>query len=153
MVMGADRVSSRLARAQEFGADVTVDVTREHLPEAVRAHTNGTGADIVIVGPGTVEAIDLGYQSVASGGTLVLFTPTPPESLWALPVHDAYFREVRIVPAYSAGPPQTQEALGWLLDGLPVGALISHRCSLEDAINGYRLVSEATDALKVVVRP
>lgn len=153
LIIGADRVPTRLARAREFGADVVIDVTREDLPEAVRAHADGTGADVVVVGPGTVEAIALGFQSVAPGGTLVLFTPTPPDRVWPLPVHDAYFREIRIVPSYSAGPPQTREALQWLQDGLPVEALITHRFPLDAATEGYRLVSEATDALKVVVRP
>ncbi len=153
IVIGADRVPSRLARGRALGADAVVDVTRESLPDVVRTHTDGTGADVVIVGPGTVEAIELGFQSVAPAGTLVLFTPTPPEAKWPLPVHDAYFREVRIVPTYSAGPSQTRKALRWLEDGLPVDKLVTHRCSLDDAIDGYRLVCEATDALKVVVRP
>ncbi len=153
LIIGADRVASRLARGLAFGADAVVDVTHESLPEVVRARTEGLGADVVIVGPGTLEAIDVGFQSAAPAGTLVLFTPTPPEVRWPLPVHDAYFREVRIVPTYSAGPPHTREALRLLLEGLPVDGLVTHRRSLEDAIDGYRLVCEAMDALKVVIRP
>ncbi len=153
LVIGADRVASRLARGQALGADVVVDVTRESLPDVVRAHTEGLGADVVVVGPGTVDAIELGFRSIAPAGTLVLFTPTPSEVKWPLPVHELYFREVRIVPSYSAGPPQMREALRWLQDGLPVDTLVTHRRSLDDAIDGYRLVCEATDALKVVIRP
>lgn len=153
LLIGADRVPSRLARATESGAHAVVDVTRESLDDAVRAHTDGQGADIVIVGPGTVEAMDLGFRCVAPGGTLVLFTPTPPDVVWPFHAHDAYFREIQIVPSYSAGPPQTEEALQWLADGLPVETLVTHRYSLDGAAEGYRLVREATDALKVVVRP
>lgn len=153
LIVGADRVSARLAHAKQAGADVTVDVSRESVPDVVRTHTEGVGADIVVVGPGTVEAIDLGFRCVAPGGTLVLFTPTPPEDVWPLPVHDAYFREVRVVPSYSAGPPHTKEALEWLVRGLPVETLVTHRYSLDGAAEGYRLVREATEALKVVVRP
>jgi len=153
LIIGADRVPSRLARAAKAGADAVVDVTREPLEGVVRSHTDGQGADIVVVGPGTVEAIDLGFRCVAPGGTLVLFTPTPPDVVWPLPVHDAYFRETNIIPSYSAGPPQTEEALQWLADGLPVESLITHRYSLDGAAEGYRLVREATEALKVVIRP
>lgn len=153
LIIGTDRVASRLVRAQQAGADVTLDATRTAVPEVVRSHTGGAGADVVIVGPGTVEAIELGFRCVAPGGSLVLFTPTPPEDVWPFPVHDAYFREVRVIPSYSAGPPQTQEALQWLARGLPVDTLITHRYSLEGAAEGYRLVREATDALKVVVHP
>jgi L-iditol 2-dehydrogenase len=153
LIIGADRVPSRLARARQAGADAVVDVTRGGVSEAVQAHTGGAGADVVMVGPGTVEAIDLGFRCVASGGTLVLFTPTPPAEVWPLPVHDAYFKEIRVIPSYSAGPPQTKEALEWLTRGLPVETLVTHRYSLDGAAEGYRLVREATEALKVVVRP
>ncbi len=153
MIIGADRVPSRLAHARTAGADVVVDVGREALPDAVQEATNGDGADLVIVGPGTVEAIESGFASAAAGGTVVLFTPIPPDAPWPLPVHDAYFREIRIVPSYSAGPDDTIEALRHLLAGLPVESLITHRLPLEEAALGYRLVREARDALKVVVTP
>jgi L-iditol 2-dehydrogenase len=153
LIIGADRVGSRLERGKHAGADVIVDVTQTALPETVRSHTDGAGADIVVVGPGTVEAIETGFRCVAPGGSLVLFTPTPPEDVWPFPVHDAYFREVSVIPSYSTGPPQTQEALQWLTRGLPVETLITHRFPLEGAVEGYRLVREAKDALKVVVHP
>lgn len=152
-IMGADRVASRLERAKQAGADVIVDATQTAVAEAVRSHTGGAGADVVVVGPGTVEAIEMGFPCVAPGGSLVLFAPTPPEEVWPFPVHDAYFREVRVIPSYSAGPPQTREALQWLARGLPVETLITHRYPLEGAAEGYRLVREARDALKVVVHP
>jgi len=153
LIIGADRVASRLERGKHAGADIIVDATRTALPDAVRSHTEGAGADVVVVGPGTVEAIETGFRCVAPGGSLVLFTPTPPEDVWPFPVHDAYFREVSVIPSYSTGPPQTQEALQWLTRGLPVETLITHRFPLEGAVEGYRLVREAKDALKVVVHP
>jgi len=153
LIIGADRVGSRLERGKHAGADIIVDVTQTALPETVRSHTEGAGADVVVVGPGTVEAIEMGFRCVAPGGSLMLFTPTPPEEVWPFPVHDAYFREVSVIPSYSTGPPQTQEALQWLARGLPVETLITHRFPLEGAAEGYRLVREARDALKVVVHP
>jgi L-iditol 2-dehydrogenase len=106
-----------------------------------------------VVGPGSVEALQAGLSCAAAGGTLVVFTPTPPEVRWPLVVHDLYFREVRIVPSYSAGPGDTAQALRYLADGLPVEDLVTHRLPLDRAAEGYRLVRQATDALKVVVRP
>jgi len=69
-----------------------------------------------------------------------------------MPVHEAFFNEVRVVPSYSAGPPETREALRWLAEGFPVESLITHRLPMAQAIDGYRLVTEA-EALKVVVHP
>ncbi len=153
LVIGADRVSSRLRRAREAGADTVVDVRRELMPDAVRAVTGGEGADVVIVGPGSVEAIQAGFDAAGAGSTVVLFTPTAPGMPWPLPVHDAYFREVSVVPSYSAGPDDTRQALQHIREGLPVEALITHRFPLADAAEGYRLVRDAAEALKVVVQP
>jgi L-iditol 2-dehydrogenase len=153
LLIGADRVPSRLARAQRLAADHVVDVTRRALPAAVRELTGGEGADVVIVGPGSAEAIQAGFDAAGAGSTLVLFTPAPPDVRWGLPVHDAYFREVSVVPSYSCGPGDTREALRHIAEGLPVEPLITHRLGLDEAAEGYRLVREAADALKVVVRP
>lgn len=152
LVLGADRLGTRLSAGNRLGADAVIDVSRESLVDAVRERTEGRGADIVIVGPGSVEAIDLGFRATAPGGTLVIFTPVPPDQTWSMPVHDAFFNEVRVVPSYSAGPPETREALRWLADGFPVESLITHRLPITQAIEGYRLVTEA-EALKVVVHP
>ena len=151
-VLGTDRLESRLHAAKGLGADAAIDASHESLVDAVRVRTEGRGADIVIVGPGSVEAIDLGFRATAPGGTMIIFTPVPPDQTWSMPVHDAFFNEVRVVPSYSAGPPETREALRWLADGFPVESLITHRLPITQAIEGYRLVTEA-EALKVVVHP
>lgn len=153
MIIGADRVPSRLARAREAGADAVVDVARERLSDAVKAQTGGDGADLVIVGPGSIEAMQAAFECAGGAATVVLFTPAGPDERWPLPVHDAYFREVSVVPSYSCGPDDTREALRHIREGLPVESLITHRLPLEEAEEGYRLVREARDALKVVVHP
>ncbi|MGH2399519.1 MAG: alcohol dehydrogenase catalytic domain-containing protein [bacterium] len=153
MIVGADRVPSRLERAREAGADAVVDVATERLPETMRAAGDGDGADIVIVCPGSLDALQTGVEAAGAAGTVVVFTPTAPELRWSLSVHDLFFREVRIVPSYSCGPDDTRAALRYILEGLSVESLITHRLPLEEAGEGYRLVRAAGDALKVVVRP
>ncbi len=152
MVMAADRVPFRLEAASRH-ADLVLDVTRRPLDVAVRDATGGDGADVVIVGPGTVDALEAGRRSLAPGGTLLVFTPIPPDEVWPLPVHDVFFKEVTIVPSYSAGPDHTREALRLLAGGLPVESLITHHLALADAAAGYELVRAAGPALKVIVRP
>ncbi len=152
MVMAADLVPFRLEAASRY-ADLVLDVARRPLDEAVREATGGEGADVAIVGPGTVEALEAGRRSLAPGGTVLVFTPTPPDEAWPLPVHDVFFKEVTIVPSYSAGPDHTREALDLLVGGLPVESLITHRLALADAAAGYELVRAAGPALKVIIRP
>jgi L-iditol 2-dehydrogenase len=150
-LLAADRVPERLARGAGV-ADAVIDTSHTTLVEAV-AQTSDGGADVVIVGPGSVEALEAGRRAVAPGGTLVVFTPTPPDVVWSLRVHEVFFKETTIVPTYSAGPNDTREAMRLLAGGLPVEPLITHRLPLEDAGQGYALIRAAGPALKVVVRP
>ncbi len=152
LLLAADRLPDRLARAAGI-ADALVDVSHRPLAAAVADVTGGEGAEVVIVGPGTVDALDAGLQAVAPGGTLVIFTPTPPDARWPLPVHDVFFKETSIVPSYSAGPDDTREALRLLAAGMPVESLITHRLPLERAAEGYDLIRATGPAMKVVVRP
>lgn len=152
LLLAADRLPDRLARAAGI-ADALVDVSHRPLAAAVADVTDGEGAEVVIVGPGTVDALDAGRQAVASGGTLVIFTPTPPDVRWPLPVHDVFFKETSIVPSYSAGPDDTREALRLLAAGMPVESLITHRLPLERAAEGYDLIRATGPAMKVVVHP
>jgi len=144
-VVGADLLEERLAAARAAGADEAVPAAE------VREATEG-GADVVFVTPASLQAVRLGYECVAPGGRLVIFSPLPPEEHWPLPLHDLFFREVEVVPTYSAGPEDTREALSAIAGGLPVESLISHRLGLDQVAEGYRLVA-AGRALKVVVRP
>jgi len=152
-VLGADRIASRLERALQLGAHAALDVSSAPLPEQVFAATDGEGADIVIVGPGTREALDAAAASVAPGGTIVVFSPLAPGESWPLPVHEFFFKDVSVVASYSAGPSDTRAALKLLAGGLNVRPLVTHRFGLEAVAEAYRLVAEAQEALKVVVYP
>jgi L-iditol 2-dehydrogenase len=153
LIMGADRVAARLERAREYGAHVAFDVDRAALREQVLAATDGEGADVVIVGPGSVDAMRTAAECIGPGGTIVLFTPTPATEYWPLPVHDLYFKDVSIVASYSAGPNDTREALTLLSDGLPLAGLVTHRFGLDSIAEAYRLVKAGNEALKVIVFP
>jgi L-iditol 2-dehydrogenase len=83
----------------------------------------------------------------------VLFTPLPADEQWPLPVHDFYFKDITVTTSYSAGPLDTREALELLKTGFDVRPLFTHRFNLDGAIEAYRLVAEARDALKVIVYP
>jgi L-iditol 2-dehydrogenase len=138
-LLAADRIPERLARGPGV-ADAVIDVSRVNVVDAVAEATGGRGADVVVVGPGSVDALEAGRQATAPGGTLVVFTPAPPDAVWPLRVHDVFFNETTIVPSYSAGPTDTREAMRLLSGGLAVEPLITHRLPLRDAGVGYTIV-------------
>jgi len=150
IVVGCDTVAARRSRALELGAHA---FDAAGLADKMSEATDGDGADVVIVGPGSAAAIDAAVSCVARGGTILLFTALPPDVPWPMPVHDLYFKDVSVITSYSAGPDDTREALRLLESGLPVKPLITHRFGLDDAAEAYRTVSAAGEALKVIVYP
>ncbi len=153
LVLAADRVPERLACAKRMGADRALDVSAAAIDDLVSAETDGAGADVVVVGPGSMAAMDDAVRCVARGGTIVFFTPLPAHERWPMPVHDLYFKDVTITASYSAGPDDTREALGLLAGGLDVAPLLTHSFPLDGVVDAYRLVAAAREALKVVVYP
>lgn len=149
-VLAIDRLPHRLHQAEALGAIPIAAQDAEQAISQAQAHTHGNGAEVVVVGPGTPEALELGWRLVAPDGALILFTPAPPGVRYPVDWHTLYFKEVRLVPSYSAGPVEMRQALGAILAGLPVAGLITHRLPLSEAPQGYALLRRA-EALKVVV--
>lgn len=149
---GADRVPSRLAQALESGADATIDVDREGLADGARRLSGGRGFDFVFVGPGKAEVLREAAQTVAAGGTLLLFTMAPPGETWPAALYDLYFREIAVVPSYSCGPDDTRESLALLAARrVRVADLISHRFPLSQAAAAFARAREPQGSMKVVL--
>jgi len=151
-ILAADLVASRCAWAARLGADVTIDASAGDLVERVREHTDGEGAEVVVVGPATVSALEQGLACAARGGTVVQFMGTEPGATLALPTFDVYFREVRLVPSYSCGPVETRQALDLIAAGV-VGAahVVTHRFALAEASAAYRVAATDRAAIKTLV--
>jgi L-iditol 2-dehydrogenase len=109
-------------------------------------------ADIVIVGPNNASAMKQGIEAVASGGTVVFFTPAKPNEMLTIDPNYIYFRDINIVASYSCGPDDTKEALNFINKGLVTAdKLVTHRFGIDETEKAYRLTVEAKDSLKCVI--
>jgi len=146
-VAGADRVASRLDLARGSGASETFDVSRDRLADVAAG-----SFDFVFVGPGKAEVIESALAAVAPGGTLLAFTMAAPEERLTVSPHDLYFREVRIVPSYSAGPDDMREALALIASGrVAVSDLVTHRFPIERAPEAFARAAQPEGSLKVLL--
>ncbi|UCH80985.1 MAG: zinc-binding dehydrogenase, partial [Nitrospiraceae bacterium] len=151
-VIGADMNDFRLDKAMEAGASAVINVDKESIQETIMSMTNGKGADIVIAGPNSVEAVHNGFQCAAPGGTVVMFTPLRPDEALTLNANDMYFKDIRLVPAYSCGPDDTREAFGLIDQGIvSAEKLVTHRYNIEETAKAYRKVASAGESLKVLI--
>lgn len=151
-VIGADMVPFRLQKAIQAGADHVIDVSKEDIFEKLKEITEGLMPQVVIVGPGKTDVISQSLKVVSKGGTLLIFTPTPPEERLTISVNDIYFKDITITTSYSCGPEDMKMALSFIEKGLiNTDLLITHRFSIEQALEAYRITAFAKDSLKCMI--
>ncbi len=149
-IIGVDRLRARCQIALQLGATHVVNSHRDDVPRRVREITDG-GADVVIVGPGSREAITLGIACAGPGARVVLFTPTPPEEALDIEPHHLFMNEISLIPSYSSGPPDTQEALRWIEQGaVRARDLPLHRFPPERASEAFAAMARA-EIVKAII--
>ena len=150
-IIAIDLADSRLDAAKLFGADVTVNNSREDALEIVRSMTGGLGADVAIEAVGVPATFELATALIKPGGHVanigVHGTPA------TLHLEDLWIRNVTIttglVDAYS-----TQTLLRLVGSGqLDAGRLVTHHFQLHEMEHAYDVFGNAakTGALKVML--
>lgn len=139
-----------LEDAQRFGADVTVDVSRENLTEAVRAATQGAGADFAVEAVGDWDVLQGGIPALANYGQIGIYgvaqsRATPLDfnqtaGNWSLRFIQPKEEEVHA------------QVLSQMAQGMvDVRRMVSHTVPFGELQAGFELVWEKK-ATKVVVR-
>jgi L-iditol 2-dehydrogenase len=109
-------------------------------------------ADAVIVGPGSIEAMQAGIAVAGSGSRVVMFTTSTPEAVLPVSPFRMYFDEISLVPSYSCGPNDTRQALELLDRGIvPVEKLVTHRFRLDEVGGAMKAAANVNEALKTVI--
>lgn len=151
-VIGADMVRFRLKKAKEFGADEVVDVSKDNLLDSLKNLTKGTMADVVVVGPNSVEAMKDGIASAGRGGTVLFFTPAKPKEKLTIDPNELYFKDINIITSYSCGPTDTADALELIKDGVvKAEKIVTHRFLIEKTLRAFQLTAKAKDSLKCLI--
>jgi len=151
-IVAIDLADSRLDAAKQFGADVTVNNSREDPLEIINGLTGGLGADVAIEAVGLPATFELATTLIRPCGHVANIgvhgrpATLHLEQLWA--------RDVTIttglVDTYST--PTLLRLLGRQLD---VGRFVTHHFPMGEFAAAYDTFSRAADtgALKVVVTP
>ncbi len=115
---------------------------------------NGRGADIVVLASSARQAVGEAWRCVDKGGTVVLFAVPGPDEEVVVPVNHFWTRETTILTSYYCGPPDIDDALELIGSGtLVVDDLITHRLPLDEIVEGFRLVLEGRESVKVIIKP
>src|SRR4051794_2035155 len=150
-VIAVDLADSRLEAAKQFGADVTVNNSREDPLGVVHSLTDGLGADVTIEAVGVPAAFELAVRLVRPGGHLanigVHGEPAP------LHLEEQWIRDIPIstglVDTYST-PTLLRLVAGHQTDA---GRFVTHHFAMDDFAQAYEVFADAGEsgALKVVL--
>ena len=152
-IIATDVSERRLEFARRFGADATIPASRD-VPAAIREANDGRLAELVLVCTAALPAIAQAFRSVERGGTILFFAPAGPGLTYPVPLHDIWKDGITILHSYAGPPADIVMALDLIASRrVDVTSMITHRLPLAGTAEGFRLVEEATDSLKVIVEP
>ena len=152
-VVVADINRYRLELAEKFGADFTIDAKGD-LSEKLKEVNGGRLADKVVVCTGAEQAALAALDCVDKGGLILFFAVPEPSVRVPLPINQFWRNEITVKTSYGAAPNDLAESLGILAEGkLNVKGMITHKLSLLQAAEGFRLMAEAGESLKVILEP
>jgi len=159
-LLGAKRVIStdisryRLDAAKRFGADDVFNA-KEYSSEKLKAVNGGMLADVVILCAGARSAVEQALDSVGRGGTVLFFSAAEKDLTIPKSINDIFWRnEITLTSSYAATPKEHLEALEIIhARRINVKDMITHRFGLAQTKEGFRLVAEAVNSIKVVIEP
>lgn len=105
-IIAADVKAVPLSLARDFGATETIDLTEATLSDAVRAATQGAGADYVFDTVGSAATLPESIAAVRKRGTVILTGLSRVESMGPVPTFPLVMQEKRLIGSvYGSGSP------------------------------------------------
>ncbi len=150
-IVAIDLADRRLEAAKLFGADVTINNSREDALEAIRELTGGLGADVAIEAVGTPATFELAATLIRPGGHVAnIGVHGSPATLH---LEDLWIRNVTITTGL-VDASSTPTLLRLVGNGqLDAARLVTHHFGLDEMLTAYDVFADAanTGALKVML--
>ena len=150
-VCGTSVDATRLKRAAELGAALTIDVEKEDAVEIIKTHTNGYGADVVLECSGAGPAASLGIALARKRGKYTQM------GLFGNPINVDFeqiaFKELQVTGFISQKKTAWERALKLMAHGMvSTKALITHEMPISEWQEAFDLF-EKREGLKLMLRP
>jgi L-iditol 2-dehydrogenase len=152
-IVAADINPYRLKLAERFGAHHTI-CAKENLPKKLEEINEGKMADQVIVCTGAAQASLTSLECIDKGGTILFFAVPDPGVRIPVPITQFWRNEITMKTSYGAAPRDLEESLEILTQKkINVKDMITHKLGLQQTAEGFRLVADAAESLKVIIEP
>jgi alcohol dehydrogenase len=150
-IVAIDLSDSRLEAAKQFGADVTINDSREDPLRAIKDLTGRLGADVSIEAVGVSEAFELAVNLARPGGRIANIGVHGEAAM--LHLEEQWTRDITITTGL-VDTSSTPTLMRLITTGqIDAGRFITHRFDLDDFEAAYDVFARPSDtgALKVVL--
>lgn len=152
-IFATDINEYRLQTAMKVGATHVIHASKD-IPKEIKKNNKGNLTDLVILCTGNPVAARQCLDVVAPGGTILFFAPTEPGVDIPFPLFDLWQKGITLVTTYAGAPNDLKEAIDIISSKkISVTDLISHTLPLEKTVEGFALVTQAQESLKVIIEP
>jgi L-iditol 2-dehydrogenase len=151
-VIATDINPKKLEKAGNMGADIILDAAEDVAARVVAA--NRRKADVVLLCTSAITAVDQAWDCVDKGGVIVFFAVPHPDKEVTIPINHFWTRETRVITSYYCGPPDIEAAIDLIeTRAIEVDDLITRQLPLQNVADGFRMVMEDRETLKVIIKP
>jgi erythritol/L-threitol dehydrogenase len=151
-VVALDMEDHKLELAEACGADVAINIGREDAVAAIRAMTDGYGADVYLEATGHPSAVAQGLNVLRKLGTFVEYSVFKDDVSvdWSIISDD---KELDVRGAH-LGPHCWPAAVAMIESGrLPLDRICTHQLPVSQFEDGLGLVAEGGSSIKVTLIP
>jgi threonine dehydrogenase-like Zn-dependent dehydrogenase len=156
VIIGVDRLPSRLDVAGRLGADLVVDASKLDPVQEILRLTQGRGVDVAIEALGTQQTFEAALRVLRPGGTLSSLGVYSNDLKIPLDAFAAGLGDHRIVTSLCPGGKERMRRLMSVIETgrVDLGGLVTHRFRLDDIVRAYDLFGHQRDGvLKVAITP
>jgi L-iditol 2-dehydrogenase len=143
-VIMLDVVEEALAPLRKEANVYTINPTKEDAVQAMKALTDGYGADVVIEAVGRAESYKMALDLARRGGTVVGFGGCPPNTSFPCDPNIIHYRSINFDGSYHYYPELFKQALNLVVAG---------RIDLNPIVNTYLPMSRLSEAVDLYQTP
>ena len=155
-VLLVEPIQERRELALEYGASQVINPNEENPVEEIRRHTDGFGADIVIVtvgGKTGTKCIEMSIDAAAKNGRIILFASSHPSTYMNVDPNTIHYKELRLIGSFAAHPIHFFEAINLISQkSEELNKLIYPTMNLENISEAFHLYGKP-GSMKIAIEP
>ena len=151
-IIVADIREDRLEKVIEFGADVTINSSKQDLREALMIETNGKGADVIITAVSIPDIQAQAVQLLNTHGRVNFFAGLGKQTLVPIDTNRVHYKGLKLVGTTGSTNSDYFKCLTLVKEGrVDIKKLISAKYSLTDIEEAFKFVASGKGLKTLIV--